>query len=302
MEIKVNELDVFLGNTKKNDEDLYLVNMTRSMFLDRPEIIEKYFKNEEGYACYNPRVVLDKATYESEIAGFKKQPKDKNNLKFETASSYYKRKVLQNVLNKDFGTYVNMAGYEYKPELCRYNNFWSHFVYDEDNFRDAEDKVIVSKQMCLDYELFEELHKVLFKAVRKNLVMLLNLENTIYVLNSIRETIVNTGFCTETQLNTMHKIKNDLTKVLESQEVKDWLETGVNDYIVFGTDETTKSDYIRTYQKVLRGITASRPNEDMSDFECFIGQNDLSSEISSNEDFEIESFQSNLDYNEEELD
>ena len=97
--------------------------------------------------------------------------------------------------------------------------------------------------------------------------------------------------------STMHSIKNKCYDVLTRESVKEWLDKGVNDYVVFATDENTKQDYIRTYQGVLRQLSGI--SRERLDYMKEIVHNDIDSleeEIISNEDIILEAYQANVDY------
>ena len=107
-------------NIKSNNnvlESIKIVNLKveipvgslhRPMFVNNSFICKKYFTNENGYACYECRARLTKQDYEELITHFK--VKNEENLHFETASKYYKDKVLKYMLSRDFGMNVILEG------------------------------------------------------------------------------------------------------------------------------------------------------------------------------------------------
>ena len=96
-------------------------------------------------------------------------------------------------------------------------------------------------------------------------------------------------------------LKSRLEKTLTDAEVKEWLDSGISDIQVYAQDESTKQDYIRTYQGVIRMLSGIKPGESLEYMREIIHNDSdmLEDVIIANEDFDIESFQTNLDYDEE---
>lgn len=292
--LKVNILDTIKVIDLKV-KDTAVGSLHRPMFKDNPYICKKYFTNEKGYACYECRARLTKQDYETLVKELK--VKNEANLHFKTASKYYKDKVLKMMLSRDFGMNISLEGLLTEEKDFRYPSASAHDVYDEDIFREEEHEVLEPLKVALDLDLYNEIHSFVVKAVRERLVMLLQLDNTIALLNNIIEYYSTTGFITNEMLSTMHSIKNKCYDVLTRESVKEWLDKGINDYVIFATDENTKQDYIRTYQGVLRQLSGI--SRERLDYMKEIVHNDIDSleeTIISNEDIIVEAYQANVDY------
>jgi hypothetical protein len=275
-------------------------DLVRPMFVGNDYICKKYFTNETGHSCYNCRAFITKKDYEEIVKTFK-SVKNPENLVFETASKYYKDKALVKMLSKDFGMEISLEGRCTEESDFRYSSFIAQEVYDEDLFRENELELPEPTKVALDYEVYEELYKVIFKAIKKRYVMILELSGIVPLLNNIREYMCNTGNPTKNMLDSMYALKARIEKTLTNSEVQEWLALGINDIQVYAQDESTRQDYIRTYQGVLRMLSGIKPGESL-EYMRDIVHNDsdvFEDEIIANEGFDIESFQTNLDYDEE---
>ena len=111
--------------------------------------------------------------------------------------------------------------------------------------------------------LYEDLYNFCIKAIRKRLVMLLDLESLITELVELAKYTY--GFNenpTKFQMQALESARNKLFSKLKDSQVREFIKTN-NDYTVFGEDESTRDMYISTYQKVLRILTNAKFGEDL---------------------------------------
>lgn len=190
----------------------------------------------------------------------------------------------------------------------------------------------------LDYEAIDSLYKLLFKALKKRLVIILDLEGVPSIINSALRCRYQGYDCKG--VNALMNAKlTETRQLLENPDVTEWLNSGVSDmsHLVLDDYRTEKKfkptgkyivneydilipvykvkkvktkykldlslDYIRTYQKVLRQLTDIK--DESLEFIRDIIHNDediFEDEILKNEDIEISYFSENIDYDEEDED
>lgn len=151
----------------------------------------------------------------------------------------------------------------------------------------------------LDLEAFDELYKVLLKALQKRLVITLDLESVPSMLNTAiicysdkQIDCKNINIALNAKLNAIRKLLND-------PEVKEWISLGVSDMSYY-TNESLLNDYISTYQKVLRQLTDIR-GENL-EYVKDIFHNDLDlfeDEILANDEPELETYYDDKDDSDE---
>ena len=146
----------------------------------------------------------------------------------------------------------------------------------------------------LDYEAIDNLYKLLFKALKKRLIIILNLENVPGLINNALACRYNELDCKSVNLALNAKLE-EVKKLLENPEMQEWLKTQPSDMLF------DRNDYISTYQKVLRQITDIR-DEKLNYVKDFIhNEFDLFEEnIIDNEYVEIVNFADFLKYDDEE--
>ena len=148
----------------------------------------------------------------------------------------------------------------------------------------------------LDYEAIDSLYKLLFKALKKRLVILLDLESVPGIINTALH-CRHQGYDCKGVNALMNSKLAESRKILENAEIKEWLATGASDMSL------DASDYVATYQRVLRQISDIR-GEPLEYFRDIIhNEYDIfEKEILSNESFEISNFSDNIDYDKEDED
>jgi hypothetical protein len=148
------------------------------------------------------------------------------------------------------------------------------------------------RDTAMNMPLYTELYEFCILAIRKRLVMVLGLEEIISKLLNIESYTY--GFSqnpTTFQMKDLVNIKKDINKILKTKQIYNYLEFEVptkdetsskktykfiwrkqlqilrdiynDDYEIFGADETTRYDYISTYQTLLRMLTKIPAGEDL---------------------------------------
>lgn len=249
-------------------------------FMFENKSLKKFFYevNEEDYSKYIEYLLSNN-----------RKVKD-NNLKFETASAYFKNKARDAIVRLFFKVpnnieidYTNMMS----KSVAKYGDEVQYLIYDEDAYRDNDSLAELRnknsyelyieedpRSQALDTDLIDkisQIYTVVNKAVQKRLVMLLDLEG---ILNNIVNIIEysSEGNITESQYKALVNSYNSLLNKLTDEDVKEYIKEH-NDIDVFASNEDTKYDYITTYQRVLRKITCNF-NENLEDMKAII-HNDL---------------------------
>lgn len=209
------------------NKDLVFVELGRDMFKDKPEILNKYFRNESGQDCYYANLLALRPL--------------KLNLN-----------EIKKILKKDFGETVSLKGYKHDPEHYRFATQAMQDEYEEDLFR-FQDKEIekIPYVEALDFTLVESLYKFIYKAIKNRYVMLFNVEDVPGILNNAIE-CYNLGVSCGPSNEAMAAKIAHIRKMLEDAEVIEWLKTGPTDM------SFDPADYVQTYQKVIRQLTGIR--------------------------------------------
>lgn len=315
-------------NSKKEDEEkLVFTELGRDMFKDNPVILNKYFRNEYGAACYFA-----------------------NLLAFKNVKDTMSLRELKKVLKADFGRDVSLKGYKYNPEHYRFSCCALQLEYEEDLFKcktteeeqdeiDAERK---SRIEPLDFDAVETLTEVLWKAIRQRYIMILNLESVPGLINNALDCYSKGVSCGPANAAMNAKIA-EIRRLLEDNEVIAWLKTGASDmsnllindkqmveeYTISGykteiidnkvvnipmhepeakkvirdIQNDLSQDYIETYQKVLRQLTDIRADNFEEFRDVIHNEYDLwEDQIIANDLPDIENYIENIDYDEDESD
>lgn len=214
-----------------------------------------------------------------------------------------------------YNIYVNKCNLQKRPAMDRktYDKMHEYYEFDElmstDDVEEQDIKYSLESKATkkgyvgesFDFEAFDTLNKVFFKALKNRLIIILNLETVPGLVNTaITYLIDNQLDCKNINLALNAKL-NELRKLLENAEVSKWLKSGVSDMSLYGSEEML-SDYISTYQRVLRSLTKIR--DESLEYIKDIFHNDLDlfeDEILANDEPEIESFYEDEDSDEEDI-
>lgn len=114
----------------------------------------------------------------------------------------------------------------------------------------------------IDIESFENLARELFIAIKNRLVIILNLESVPGLLNNAIDCQAKGVSCHSANLAIKAKL-NELNRLLSDSNVTEWIKEGNSDMQLYNDpniydDPGLVTDYIDTYQKVLRQLSDIR--------------------------------------------
>ena len=241
------------------EKEIVLVDLRPSDFIGKPEVLNKYFVNSQGYFSKQFHIpVLTKELYENLVCGMTNVPE--TNRVFETASDYYKRKALAYMISRDLGCRpkdIVFKDYVWNEDMYKYTDELYTYTYMEDDFRDEEDternattwKLYISdnSSVSLPMEVFDSLYRFCTKIIRKRLAIFFEIESCWNTLHSIiKSTEGFTKNPTEYQVKALHAFYNHFIKLASDSEVieftKEYCDINIYD----------KNDYIATYQRLAR--------------------------------------------------
>ena len=232
-----------------------LDELTDTMFEGNDFILKKYFWYRthplDRVTFYN---VTDEE-YADMVKKLKRVPKDPENLKLETASLYYKRKVFALILQKDLGTYANIdaSGYIENPDYFEFYDWDDTREYLENKFREEENEMpaYVSRTALPDIDLINELRNTCIYLVQHRLAMIFDVRSIYYAINNIIEYTdgLNTN-CLQEQNATLKYHKDRIQELANNEEVKAWIKAGNNDFTLYANGDTLRL-YIEEYHNII---------------------------------------------------
>lgn len=214
-------IDMFRYDRKNS----YIVNKLNQ------EIREKYFRNETGNSCYYP------------IFNLRNKP------------FFVAYRELQNDFAKLWkNTTIKLTGYYYNPDHHRFADKITQAEYEEDCYREKEEKPVSTLDdldlEMLDRDLYNTLYKVLFKAIETKRLCIYNLENLVFILDNAMECQAIGVSCRMSNL-AMSKAYAEFNKLLSDPEFTKWIKD--NNY----TDFSDMYMPVMTRQKVYTQVGVS---------------------------------------------
>lgn len=278
--------------TKKAKEQIMFVDLERTQFLSNPVILRRYFTNEDYQPCFFANLLGLKREFPIDSV-IKLDVKNRESKYF----SFLKKKLKQ-----DFGKDVSLKGYRYDPKHFVYSTCYDQLEYEENWFKyktseeENDEKEYERRHERIepvDFEAIEKLEKVFFKALKKRLVILLNIGSVPMLINNALVCYHLGVTCSAANAALNAKLA-EIRKILEDKEASEWIKAGNNDIVLYALDDTTKCDYIETYQKALRALTDIR-DEDLSYCLSLIDNeaDPLQDEILANDVIEFSSYDDN---------
>jgi hypothetical protein len=269
----------FIAYATKKLGSIKITDLKPEDFKDRPEILEKYFRHNNVRLDRFHIPELNNKQYAALAAD--DMPKNRANLKLETATQYYVRKMRLTAVAKDLNCTVkqlDLTDYIWDERYyIRYNLIDNMRVVD-DWYRDdgKDDRYSTTsydayirndpRVAVVNTDLFDELYSFCISAVRQRKVMLLGKVDR--CLSTLRNIIEYTyGFTenpTKQMMATLKGYKTYFEELLKDKEMHEFL-TNNNDITVYGMDTSTHSDYVETYRAVIRSLV-SGSDEDISTF------------------------------------
>ena len=265
-----------------------LADLEPEAFKGNSYILNKYFhyKDHSLDRPYLPE--LDKGTYENYVKNWNFENPD--NFKFETASNYFKTKVQKMIIADDLEircwSRISFEGYSSNPELFEFRDFddnqrWLNEEKYIEDMLDPDKKYPTSKELMdndpyreYDYkDLLDSTYDMLKSLINRRLIMLTNAKSLIHILNSIAKNTDGyiTGISKSQKQSIINQV-NNINNIINDKNVVDWILQGNDDYTLYVLhgDDSTKKDYIETYQEVLRALTSSKPNENLQEFSWYL--------------------------------
>lgn len=267
--LKLNEKgDSYVLNITHIKPDMCTTKQKNKFFMFENKTLTKFFYeiNEEDYT-----------KYVSYLRDNKRKVKEEN-LVFETASTYFKNKARLAIVKMYFGipnsfnnlpVEVDFRGM-WSKSIAKYGDENQYTAYQEDEYRENDNlselraknayELYIKeypRSQALDEDIkaiIEELYNTIIKATQKRLIMCLDLES---VLNNILNIIEYSteGNITEFQCNSLKYSYKGLVNKLLNPDMQEFIKVH-SDIDMFAEYEDTKVDYISTYQRVLRKLTA----------------------------------------------
>lgn len=252
-------------------------------FKDRKDIRDKYFRNNNVPLDRFHVPEITASQYEEYMQNSERNVKDPRNLKFDTASDYYKRKVRIAYVARDLGVSpkgIDTTDYIWDERMYLRYNFYDNLDFVDNWYReqnepemtvyDAYIKYCPSSTVC-DTALYNELYQVCTLIIRKHLAMLVGKVDTcLSLLKNIAE--YTAGFnenCTRQQAIQMRSLRTHFLKVLEDAEFQEFIKTN-NDITVFANDPDLKADYVDTYKRLMKSL-AGVGEDDLKDIADVLG-------------------------------
>lgn len=225
----------------KKEKSTNIKDLGRDMYKDNEVILNKYFRNENGYPCYYANLLY-----------FRKLDKDIPN--------EVKLKIIKAELRKDFGETISLAGYKYNAEHYRFVKQFVQDEYEEDLFKnksneDEENELEADRHKCvesidnLDIINIDRLYNEYFTALKHRLLVIFDLVDAPAILNNCIECYYLGVSLGPTKQVIANKLAN-IDKIINDKEFIQWMKSKPTDLAV--CDE---KDYIETYQKSLRQLT-----------------------------------------------
>ena len=259
--------DSFIEYATKPLGSIKISALTRKDFADRPEILNKYFRHDNRPLDRFHIPDISPTRYE-ELVGDPKKLKNIKNAKLETATKYYIDKMKLASVAKDLNCSVkqlDLTDYIWDERYYACYSFIENIAVVDDWYRDHNDDELPTayesyihndpRTGVLDMELFDNLYSFCISTIRQRKVMLLGkVDRCLSMLRNIME--YTNGFTenpTKQMMATLKGYQTYFEELLQDEDMKKFLKNN-NDITVYGSDETTHSDYVDTYKAVVRGL------------------------------------------------
>ena len=269
------ELEVLdLPQVPAEDGKYYVIDLHPRMYKGNNYILNKYFrfKNHDLDRFHIPE--LSKEEYEECIKTFKNVKE--HNLKFETATDYYKKKVMLRLISNDLGISeydLDLTDYKWDESWYEFKDFDDNVEYMEDKFKEeSKDRNEITmhelyigsecpRKCNIDEEIWNELYNFSLNCIKTRIAMIFEIPSVISMLHNILEyTDGFSTFATQNQVDSMQSIYKKLINLTKNKELVDYLKAGNNDYTLYA-EGITKSDYIRTYRNMLKILEGMSPSD-----------------------------------------
>lgn len=212
-----------------------------SEFADKPEILKKYFRNNN-------------------------RPLDRAHIPYAwTSKSEVQRKVAA-----DFGTapqFIDLTDYIRDEDFYLLPDFYDNMYYCDEKFREQDDQPVPEPNRLAFSQDVERCYNSLWHfcaaAIRSRKAMLLGCVLECLRLLNVVNADTN-GFSQnirQSLLNAMRSYERKFTTLLTNKEVREFIQTH-SDIDVFASDDATRSDYVQTYKALGTALTGV-PQEEL---------------------------------------
>lgn len=265
-----------LENLRTLTNKVDITTLTRADF-STAELRAKYFRNDNKELDRLHLPAMTKEVYEP-IANeeFNNPKMHKDNLKFETASSYYIRKAQLYVLAFDLGISpkkLDSSNYIWNEDYYIHSNFYVNIEIAEDLYRErgidyrnaSANELYIGqdrKSKASDTVLWDELFNFCYNAVLLRKAMLLQKVSQCagFLASVVESTYGFTENMSATQLATMRSYIEFFTELLKDEQASKFIKEH-NDIEIFAKYENTRNDYIDTYRGLIKKLSGCSGNE-----------------------------------------
>jgi hypothetical protein len=265
-----------LENLKKKAMKIDITKLTRDSF-ETPALRAKYFRHDNRTLDRLHLPIMTKEVYEPIVQEEFNNPKmQKENLHFETASSYYIKKARLYVLAFDLGVnpkQLDSSNYIWNEDYFIHSNFITNINMVDDLFRENEadnreasaNTVYIAQEVkckASDTVLWDELFNFCYTAIiTKKAMLLQKVSQCLSFLVSVQEyTYGFTENMTGAQVATLKNYITFFTELLSNEDALSFIKS-TNDIEVFAKCEETHKDYIETYRTLIRRASGCAGDE-----------------------------------------
>ena len=257
----LNEMRARAGKTK-----IDVAGLTRDMFKDNEKVLNRFFRfnGKDMTRFHIPK--LTKEEYELEVKFCDKV--SESNMKFDTATDYFKKKMAMNSVSVWLDIPLNrldFSSYPWDDDYFVYDDLILSAMYVDNKFMEEPEEKPTSRdlyikmdahQSALPKELYDELYSFCIEAVRQRKAMLYcKVEQCVSVLRMLIE--YTNGFSMNTSgnmINTLRGYKKHFEQYFENEEIIQYMSNNT-DLDVYCTDRNGCRDYIETYASIIRSLT-----------------------------------------------
>ena len=237
-------------------EKIDITELSDTMFTGDNYILNKYFfyrdHSLDRLHCFN----ITEEEYANAINSLVKKPTNETDLKLESASLYWKKKIFAIIIAEDLGLNprrIDMSEYIHNPEYYEMYDFDDNRRYLEDKFREEEHEVptYTDRTCVVDKTLLKELHETCILLIKNRLAMIFDVYSVLISIDDIRK--YTDGFntnCLKYQMDTLYSHKARIQKILADKETVAWIKSGNNDYTLYANGDTLEM-YISEYHKII---------------------------------------------------
>lgn len=280
--MSITALKTMKANSNKKID---VASITRTEFILRnpnKELLIRYFRVDNRYFDRIHIPALTEEEYTKEVKSYisKGKSMSKENMQFDTASSYYKQKMAKERLAKDLNVSVSkldFSSYIWNEDYFAYYDLLDSADYADRKFMEEPDETPTvhdvyikfdTHQSVLDKELFDELYRFCSTAITKRKAMLLmKVEQCVSTLANIIEQT--NGFSMNVSGNTLRTLeyyKAYFEEILSDTEYAEFIANN-NDITVYAIDSNTHTDYIETYAYLVKKLVGIKSEDTyMEDF------------------------------------